>query len=119
MIQVSIDGPCVNLKSYKELTNERSDSGIPALIDFGSCSLHIANGASQRGAKQSGWNSKKALKSAGQVFHESPARRDDYDTLTGSTTFPMAFFASRWVKSMTVANVAILIWPNKVKMISF
>ena len=56
MIQVSMDGPCINLKSYKELTNERSDSGIPALIDLGSCSLHIANGACQRGAKQSGWN---------------------------------------------------------------
>ena len=119
MNQVSMDGPCINLKSYKELTNERSDSGIHALIDLGSCSLHIANVACQRGAKQSGWNSKKTLKSAGQVFHDSPARRDDYDILTGSTTFPMAFFASRWVKSMTVANLAILIWPNKVKMISF
>ena len=30
MIQVSMDWPSVNLKFYKELTNERSDLGIPA-----------------------------------------------------------------------------------------
>ena len=40
-----MDGPIINLKFFKELTNERSDSGIPALIDFGSCSLHIVNSA--------------------------------------------------------------------------
>ena len=45
MIKVSMDGPIINLKFFKELTNERSDSGIPALIDFGSCSLHIVNSA--------------------------------------------------------------------------
>ena len=45
MIKVSMDGHIINLKFFKELTNERSDSGIPALIDFGSCSLHIVNSA--------------------------------------------------------------------------
>ena len=119
MIQVSLDRPSVNLKFYKELTNKRSDSGIPALIEFGSCSLHIVNGAFQRGAEQSGWNLKKTLKSVWQLFHDSPARRDDYETLSDSTTFPMAFCATRWVESMIVANRAILIWSNIVKTISF
>ena len=104
MIQVSMDGPNVNLKFYKELTNERSESGIPALIDFGSCSLHIINGAFQRGTEQSGWNLKKTLKSARQLFHDSPAQRNGYETLTGSTTFPMAFCATRWIESTTVVQ---------------
>ena len=59
MIQVSNNGPRDNLKFYKELTNERSDSGIHVLIDFGSCSLHIVNGVFQRGAEKSVWNFKK------------------------------------------------------------
>ena len=84
MIEVSMDGPCINLKSYKELTNERSDSGIPALIDSGRCSLHIVNSAFQRGKEQSGRNLKKTLKSARQLFHDSTARREYYKTLTGS-----------------------------------
>ena len=109
----------VNLKFYKKLTNERSDSGIPALIDFGSCSLHIVNGAFQRGAEQSGWYLKKTLKSALQLFHNSPTQHHDYKTLNGSTTFPIAFCATIWVETVTVDNHAILIWPNIVKMISF
>ena len=36
MIQVSVGRPSINLKFYKELANERSDSGISALLDFGS-----------------------------------------------------------------------------------
>ena len=48
IIQVSMDVLSVNLEFYKELTNKRSDSAIPALIDFGSSSLHITNGAFQR-----------------------------------------------------------------------
>ena len=83
-MQVSMDGPCVNLKFYKELTNERSDSGIPVLIDCGRCSLHIVNSAFQRGKEQSGRNLKKTLKSARQLFHDSTARREYYKTLTGS-----------------------------------
>ena len=82
-MQVSMDGPCVNLKFYKELTNERSDSGIPVLIDSGRCSLHIVNSAFQRGKEQSGRNLK-TLKSARQLFHDSTARREYYKTLTGS-----------------------------------
>ena len=83
--------PIVNLKFFKELTNERSDSGILALTDFGNCSLDIINGAFQRGAEQSGWNLKKTLKSVWQLFRNSPAQLDYYETLTGSRPFPMAF----------------------------
>ena len=108
-----------NLKFYKELTDERSDSGIPALIDFGSCSLHILDGAFQKRAEQSGWNLKTTLKSTWQLFHHSLTRRDNYETLTGSTTFPMAFCATRCVESMAVANRAVLILPNIVKRIDF
>ena len=83
-MQVSMDGPCVNLKIYKELTNERSDSGIPVLIDSGKCSLHSTIPAFQRGKEQSGRNLKKTLKSARQLFHDSTARREYYKTLTGT-----------------------------------
>ena len=95
MIQVSMDGPNVNLKFCKELTNERSESAIPALVDFGSCCLHIINGAFQRGTEQSGWNLKKTLRSAWQLFHDSPARRHVYETCAirvGSITIVQFYF---------------------------
>ena len=66
-----MDGPSINLKFYKELISKRFESGIPALIDFGSCSLHIVNSAFQREAEQPGRNLKKSLKSAWQLFHDS------------------------------------------------
>lgn len=58
MVQVSMDGPSVNHKFYKKFSDERSDSEISALVDIGSCSLHIVNGAFQSGAEKSELNIK-------------------------------------------------------------
>ena len=58
----------VSLKFYKELINEISGSGIAALIDFGSSSLHLVNGAFQREAEQSDWNLKENTKKCLATF---------------------------------------------------
>jgi len=119
MIQVSMDGPNVNLKFLKELSSTRSESEIPGLINIGTCSLHTINNALQTGAKKSGWNLKNTLKGTWQLFHDSSARRDDYETITGSVTFPKAFCSTRWTESKPAAERAITIWPNIEKMVSF
>ena len=107
-----MDGPKVNLKFLQELQNERSESGLSPLIDIGTCPLHIINGAFQTGAEHCGWTIKKTLKGIWQLFHDSPARRDDYETLTGSVTYPMSFCATRWVENRNVADKAVTVWSN-------
>ena len=119
MVQVSMDGPSVNWKFHKALNNQRDESKLPTLIGIGSCSLHIVNGTFQRGAGNIGWRIKQTLKGVYQLFHDSPARREDYENVTGSTTYPLAFCSTRWVESMKVANRATSIWPNIQEMVSF
>ena len=46
MIQMSMDGPNVNLKLYESIAEERKEiEDYPALIDVVSCSLHVVHGA--------------------------------------------------------------------------
>jgi hypothetical protein len=119
MLQVSMDGPKVNHKYFNALLNYREECELPKLIDIGSCSLHIIHGAFQTGATKSSWNVKKILKSTWQILHDSPARREDYETVTGSTTYPLAFCATRWVESKSVADRAVVIWPDIAKLVLF
>ena len=119
MIQISMDGPSVNHKFLKGVVKEREECKIPSLIDIGSCSLHVIHGAFRLGAEKSGWKVKKTLRGLWQIFHDSPARRDDYEALSGSTTYPLAFCSTRWVESKSVADRAITIWPNVEKLVTF
>ena len=48
MVQVSMDGPSVNWKLYDNIIKERNQNyDYPALIDTGSCSLHVVHGDSE------------------------------------------------------------------------
>ena len=44
LLQVSMDGPNVNWKSYTDLTKERNSEELPQLLNIGSCGLHIVHG---------------------------------------------------------------------------
>ena len=119
MIQVSMDGPSVNLKFLQSLCNLRESEGLPGLIDIGVCQLHIMHGAFQTGADKSTWNIHKILEAVWQIFHDSPARRDDYISVTGSTSFPHHFCAIIWVESKGVAERAKSLWEHVVKIVKF
>ena len=95
MVRVSMDGPSVRWKFYNALSNQRDESKLPTLIDTGSCSLHIVNGAFQSGAEKTGWRIKQTLKGVYKLFHDSPARREDYENVTGFTAYPLAFCSTR------------------------
>lgn len=94
-VQISMDGPSVNTKFLGEIKKERDESGISKLIDIGSCNLHIVHGALKTGTEKTGWNLKGILKGAFQLLKDSPARREDYVSITGSTIFPLQFCATR------------------------
>ena len=93
--QVSMDGPNVNLKFSKEFSQLFKEENCHELINIGTCSLHTIHNSFRTGAEATSWGLKKTLKGAYYVLHNSPARREDYETITGSTTYPFSFVATR------------------------
>ena len=114
-----MDGPSVNLKFLEPLCNLRESKGLAGLTDVGVCQLHAMHGVFQTSAVKSTWNIHKFLKAVWQIFHDIPARRDDYISVTGSTSFPHHLCARRWVESKGVAERAKSLWKHVVKIANF
>ena len=77
--------------------------------------LHIVHGALSTGIKKSTWFLEKLLRSIIYLFEDAPARREDFITITKTTTFPKPFCATRWLDDMPVAQRAIDIWSSITK----
>ena len=82
MFQVSIDRPTVNLKFLKKLQKARLENEQHELIKIVSCGRHTIHGVFKTGAESTSWNIRKALHGSYQILHDSPARRDDFETTT-------------------------------------
>ena len=80
-----------NLKFYKEFSRLYKEENCHCLIDIGTCSLHTVHNSFGAEVEATGWNVKKVLKGAFHVLHNSPARREDYESQTNSTTYPFKF----------------------------
>ena len=83
--QISMDGPNVNLLLLKNVQSSRAEGNLPKLLDIGTCNLHTLHLAFKHGAKETGWDLQKIMKAAYITLHDTPARREDYKTETGST----------------------------------
>ena len=95
MCQISMDGPSVNWKFFNSVTKKREEDELPALINIGSCGLHVIHGAFKTGVEATNWNIKKILRSAFYILHDSPARREDYESVTGCSKNPLNFCATK------------------------
>ena len=95
-----MDGPSTNWKFYEELVklHNEQDPDIPLLLNLGSCSLHVVHGAFKTGAQKTGWNIDSLLRSLYNLFHDAPARAEDFVHITGSTQFPRKFCSTRWLE---------------------
>ena len=69
-------------------------------------------GAFQIGANNSSKNIKKVLNALWQLLHDSPGKRVNYMSVTGSDVFTLAFCVTQWVECKKAADWAILIWPS-------
>ena len=90
-----MDGPNTNLKFFNEYSNKFAETALHFLINVGTCNLHIVHGSLQTGESASGWGLKKIMKSAHQILHNSPARREDYTSETGPSIYLFNFCATR------------------------
>ena len=119
LLQVSMDGPSVNHLFLKVLNEERNAKDLPKLIDIGTCGLHTVHGGFKTGAEKTDWSLKKTLKSSYRILHDSPARRDDYESVSGSTKYPLAFCATRWIEDAKVSDRLIELWPSMKLIMNF
>ncbi len=121
LLQISMDGPNVNLSLLKKLTIALDiDPTSPVPVSIGTCSLHTIH-LSFKTAFQKGcdWNILKLFISAFYLFHDSPARRDDYSTVSGSTKMPLKCCVTRWAENRQVAARFPEIWPNIVEYVKW
>ena len=119
ILQISGNGPRGNWKLFSMLCEERQkdDADLPKLLNVGSCGLHVFHAAFCAGCQATHWKIDGLLRALWYQFHDSPARGDDYTTVTGSTVFPLKFCATRWIEDHRVAERALEIWPNVEKYI--
>ncbi|KAM7293628.1 uncharacterized protein ISCGN_023236 [Ixodes scapularis] len=83
-------------------------------VDLGTCGLHTIHNAFRAGVVASKWGIDILLTSLSALFRDSPARREDFSTVTNQDTFPLHFVAHRWVENTLVIERALLLW-NDVK----
>ena len=91
---MSMDGLNVNWVFFSELRNYRTENDMSKLLSTGSCGLFHAgsiHGALKTGEQSTDWKLKQVLKALHQISHDSPARRNDYVDVTGSSRFCLPF----------------------------
>lgn len=82
--QICMDGPSVNLKFLRDFKAKyENDPNDPALLDIGTCGLHVVHGAFQFGHKATEWKLNSILSAMYYLFKDSPARRQDFFDITG------------------------------------
>nr|XP_055062823.1 uncharacterized protein LOC129445852 [Misgurnus anguillicaudatus] len=111
LLSVSMDGPNVNWRFLELLQQEqREQFGGTQLIVEGSCGLHTLHNACKHGFLV--WQLEKVLRALHILFHNTPARREDFTTLTKCTKFPKTFCGHRWLENLPVVERALEIWPS-------
>jgi len=110
-VSISMDGPNVNWKFFELLQREHAEQyGGAQLVVVGSCGLHTMHNAFKCGFTM--WQLDKLLRAMHTLFHNVPARREDYSTVTKSTVFPLSFCGHRWVENLPVVERALAVWPS-------
>lgn len=106
-----MDGPNVNWRLLDLFQQEHADNhdGLQ-LIPVGSCGLHTLHNAVKLGLSM--WHMDKLLRALHTLFHNVPARREDFTTITKANIFPLAFCGHRWLENLPVVERALEIWPS-------
>jgi len=115
MLQVSMDGPNVNLAFLRELKGYLKNIGDPddpELLEMGTCSLHVVHGSYKTAHNACGWKVHIFLRSLYYLFKDFPSRRNDYSVASNSKLFPLRFCGIRWVENSMVIKRAIEILPS-------
>ena len=123
IIQISMDGPNVNLKFGRDfddyLSNVERAQNDFNMIEIGSCALHKVNNSFKTGHNETDWNIDKFLRSLYYFFKNVPVRRATFSRITDSYQFPKKFCSIRWTENGAVMETAKLMVPNLKKYIMY
>ena len=89
LYQISMDGPKVSLKFYKEVEAKCTEIFYHSLVDTGTCSLHSVHGAVKCSVESMSWGIKDILKDGFTLLHYLPAHREDFQVVTKSNVYPL------------------------------
>nr|XP_037269779.1 uncharacterized protein LOC119161427 [Rhipicephalus microplus] len=117
-VQLSMDGPNVNLKCFRGMQEYLQQNHQVQCWDLGTCGLHTIHNAYRAGVLASKWGLENLLSSLSAIFHDAPARREDFSTVTGQVTFPLNFAPHRWVENVPVIERAITLWGDVQKYVA-
>lgn len=107
LLQISMDGPNVNIKFFKDLQTDLSkshDEDDPVVLFMGTCGLHVLNNAFKSSFYAAKWNVVSFLRALYNLFKDSPARRSDLLYYSGSSLLPIKFCSVRWLNNANVAE---------------
>ena len=97
MLQLSMDGPNVNLKVLKDIREKQKIEKVPELLETKTCSLHTVHNAFKCGFEKF-FDVHVLLKAAGKLFRGVPARFADFKSITGTDVIPSSFCGTRWIE---------------------
>ena len=89
-----MDGAAVNIKFLNEFKLKREENAFNSIIVIESCRLHVLH-RSVKTAFKSNMKIKETLKGGFQIFHNSPARCKDCESVSGLTKYPLYYCATR------------------------
>ena len=112
LLQLSMDGPNVNWKVFEDLQSEIQLENGKNLLNVGSCGLHVIHGAFRSAMSETGWDIETLLTSAYRLFKDSPARREDFSSISTNHLFPLKFVVHRWVENVRVLERFLEVLPD-------
>ena len=117
ILQLSMDGPNVNWKLFRNVSNDIEEETNKQMLNIGSCGLHILHNAYKSGVNSCSWDVENILYSLHRLF-DTPARREDFAQITGTSEFPLKYCPNRWLENVPVIDRVIKIWPNVQKYVA-
>ncbi|KAJ8887295.1 hypothetical protein PR048_013510 [Dryococelus australis] len=82
------------------------------VLNIDSCDLHVVHNAFKTGYSATGWDIYEFRGCLYIHFRDALARREDYQSTTGSRDFPLKFVSYRWLENVPVAEKALGVIPK-------
>ncbi|GBN22583.1 hypothetical protein AVEN_56254-1 [Araneus ventricosus] len=102
LLQLSMDGPNVNLKVLDMMMEEMKNNFNASLLNVGTCGLHVIHNAFRAGCSAAFPEVEEAASAVYWLFKDSPARREDFASVNPDVKFPLKFCKHRWVENENV-----------------
>ncbi|GBM40674.1 hypothetical protein AVEN_159650-1 [Araneus ventricosus] len=112
LLQLSMDGPNVNLKVLDMMMEEMKNNFNASLLNVGTCGLYVIHNAFRGGCSAAFPEVQEAASAVYWLFKDSPARREDFASVNPDVKFPLKFCKHKWVENENVLVRLLEILPD-------